>query len=114
MRGERGVALLEVLIAIAILTVAGTAIVALLAEQVRVVEVLREREVEYRRSEEVLARLSMRGARELGLRLGRRNEGAITTHIQRPRPGLYRIAVADSTAPDAELLVTVVFRGEEQ
>lgn len=109
---RRGVALLEVLVALAILATAGTGLVILVTDQVRAVWEVQRRVRDQHGAEEVLALLSLRDARGLDLRLGRRTVGGFVTDVQRPRPGLYRLAVADDDAPDGELLVTIVHRSE--
>lgn len=112
MRSERGVALLEVLVALVILATAGSSLVILVADGLRVVDHAREREATYRSASSLLTRLSLRDRKGLDIRLGRRVDGGFLTEVQRPRPGLYRLAVSDTLAPGAELMVTVVFRGE--
>lgn len=111
MRSERGVALLEVLVALAILAVAGTSLVGLMSEEVRSVARTEERGREIDAANAVLTRLALRDKRGLDQRLGRRAEGAWITRVDRPRPGLYRLSVASDSIPDAELVVTVVQRG---
>lgn len=109
---ERGVILLEVLIALAVLAIGGVAAVAVLTESTRTTQSLQEREATSADAEEVLVNLTLLDRRGLDLRLGRRSVGAFVTDVSRPRPGVYRLAVADSTAPDVPVLVTIVARGE--
>lgn len=110
MRGDRGFALLEVLISLSILAVAGTSLVMLLSQEVDAADTAARRAAELRQAEEILARLSLDDARGLSIRLGERQAGMFVTRVERPRPGLFRIAVARAEAPDAELLVTLVHR----
>ena len=110
MSAERGGALLEVLVALLILATAGASLVTLVADGIHSVEVARAREAETDAAADVMARLALRDARGLDIRLGRRVEGSFLTDVQRPRPGLYRLAVSDSSIPEFELLVTVVHR----
>lgn len=109
-RAERGAALLEALVALAILAIAGVSLVGLLVDVTRGEHRLEVRERESRRADQMLTSLALEDKRGLDLRLGRRAVGAFVTDIERPEPGLYRLAVADSAAPDSPLLVTVVFR----
>ena len=110
MRDERGTALLEVLVALAILATAGIGLASVVAAGLRAAEDARRRESRYADAAAVLARLALRDRRGLDIRLGRRVEGTVVTQVDRPRPGLYRLAVSDTAAPAGELLVTIVYR----
>ena len=112
MRNDRGIVLLEVLVALVILATAGASLVTLVADAIRSVDDARARELQYHGAEGVMARLALRDRKGLDIRLGRRTEGDFLTDVQRPRPALYRLAVSDTMAPDAELLVTIVHRPE--
>lgn len=112
MPNDRGVVLLEVLVALTILAVAGLSLAAAISEQTRSLADLHGREGELGRAEVALTRLTLSDRKGLDIRLGRRRVGGFVTDIQRPRPTLYRIAVADTSTPDAALLVTVVHRPE--
>lgn len=112
MRNERGIALLEVLVALAILATAGTGLVVVVASALAAAEHAQEREARYDDATKVLTRLTFRDRRGLDIRLGTRVEGSVVTRVERPRPELYRLAVSDTAAPDDELLVTIVFRAE--
>ena len=114
MRGERGIVLLEVLVALVILATAGASLVALVSDAIHVVDGARARELEYRGAEGVMSRLALRDRKGLDIRLGRRFEGRFVTDVQRPLPGLYRLAVSDSLVPSEALLVTIVHRPEAQ
>ena len=109
-RAERGAALLEALVALAILAVAGVSLVGLLVDVTRGEHTFEVREMESRRADQVLTSLALEDKRGLDLRLGTRVVGAFVTDVERPEPGLYRLAIAESSAPDVPLLVTVVFR----
>ena len=108
--GERGAALLESLVALAILAIAGVSLIGLLVDTERGESAFELRETRSEGAEQLLTRLSLEDKRGLDIRLGRRSVGEFVTDVQRPEPGLYRLAVADSLAPDTPLLVTVVFR----
>ncbi len=49
---------------------------------------------------------------DLDRRLGRHPIGDLIAEVERPEPTLYRIALAQASAPDVEDLVTVVYRRE--
>lgn len=112
MTGERGGALLEVLVAVLVLATGGLACASLVATGLETVEAARAREPRYAAAGQLLARLAGRDRRELDLRLGERSEGELLTNVQRPRPGLYRLAVRHVDAPEVDLLVTIVHRPE--
>ena len=112
MRNDRGIVLLEVLIALVILATAGASLVALVADAIHSVDGARARELQYHGAEGVMARLVLRDRKGLDIRLGQRIEGSFLTDVQRPQPGLYRLAVSDSLAPTVEMFVTIVHRSE--
>lgn len=114
MRGERGGVLLEVLVALVILATAGASLVTLVADATHAVQDAKEREARFHDAVGVMTRLSLRDRQGLDIRLGRRPDGGLITDVRRPRPGLYRLAVSDSLAPDLELLVTIVQQPEGQ
>ncbi len=107
---ERGVALLEVLAAVAILAAAGLAITALAAEGARVATRAAERERELADQERLLAAHTLLAGRDLDLRLGARDVGRYVVEIQRPEASLYRISLRRAAQPEVEDLVTVVHR----
>jgi len=109
---ERGVALLEALVALAILAMAGLAMVALVDAGLRGERDARERERTLAAEERVLAAATLLKRTELDQRLGRRTVGEFLVDVQRPERTLYRIAVLQARSPQVEDLVTVVYRGE--
>ena len=96
MRDERGIALLEALVALAILSTAGVAFVGLGRAAVE--------------ADRFLTATTLLRRQELDERLGHHEVGEFVVHIQRPEPTLYRLAIAETVAPEVELLVTVVYR----
>lgn len=112
MRSERGVALLEVLIAIVILATAGIAFVELVSAGMRSERDARVRETTLATEERLLAALTLLRRPELDQRIGRRVVGEFVIDIQRPEPTLYRIALLEQRSPHVEDLVTVVYRAE--
>ncbi len=111
-RAERGVALLEVLAAVAILGVAGLALVQLVAAATRAVAVARDREHELADEDRLLAAFTLLRREDLDRRLGDREVGPYVVTVQRPERALYRIAIRKSAMANVEDLVTVVYRAE--
>lgn len=111
-RGERGVALLEVLVAVAMLGVAGIGLLELVGAGTRAVAAARVRERELADQERLLAAYTLLARADLDRRLGRREVGPYFADVQRPERTLYRIALVRKTAPDIEDVVTVVYRPE--
>jgi hypothetical protein len=106
------VALLEAMIALAILGSAGAAAVGLVAAGLRSAAVGRERERTVMNADRVLAATTLLLRSDLDRRLGERQVGEFAVRIERPEPTLYRTAIAETSHPSTELLVTVVYRPE--
>jgi len=111
-RNDHGIALLEVLVALAILSGAGLALVDLVTGGLRAERDARERERVIAVEERVLTALTLLKRDELDRRLGRHPIGELTVDIQRPERTLYRIALSQTSSPQVEDLVTVVYRRE--
>ncbi len=107
---RHGFALLDVLLALALLGSAGLAVISLLDQAMRAEHAARDTEREYQAADRVLTALALLHRSELDQRIGTRPLGEFIVDIQRPERGLYRIAVASSGAPGRNLLVTVVAR----
>ena len=114
MHNDRGIILLEVLVALVILATAGASLVALVSDAIHAVDGARARELQYHGAAGVMTRLALRDRKGLDIRLGQRREGRFVTDVQRPLPGRYRLAVSDSLVPSEALLVTIVHRPEAQ
>ena len=111
MRRDRdGVVLLEVMVALAILVSAGLSMVAVAAESLSAQQHGMAREREIHDASRVLTAGALLSRQDLDRRLGDRTIGEFVMRVQRPEPSLYRIAVAETAHPDADLLVTIVFR----
>ena len=110
--GERGVALLEVLVALVILATAGTAMVELVGAGLRSERDARERERTLAAEQRVLAATTLLTREDFDRRLGQRRVGEFFVDVERPERALYRIAIAEARAPQVEDLVTVVYRRE--
>ena len=111
-RAERaaGAALLEVVAALAVLSLAGLGLLELIAAHTRAQAVAVARERELWDQDRLLVAHALLQASDLDLRLGARLTGPYVVTVQRPEPELYRIAVARVESPDVEDLVTVVYR----
>src|SRR5947207_19511 len=112
MRNERGVALLEVLVALIVLATAGIALVELVGHGMRAERQARLREATLATEERLLAALTLLNRHELDQRIGRRKIGEFIIDVQRPEPTLYRVALAQEQSPAVEDLVPVVYRPE--
>ena len=112
--GERGVALLEVLAAVAILVAAGLGFVTLVAEGIRAAASDRARERELVDEERLMTAYALLKRTDLDRRLGTRAVGPYLVTVQRPERTLYRVAIARGEAAQVEDLVTVLYRGEIQ
>jgi type II secretory pathway pseudopilin PulG len=113
LRNERGVVLLEVLVAVVILATAGIGLVELVGSGLRAERDARQRESTLATEERLLAALTLLNRKELDQRLGRRRIGEFVVDVQRPEQTLYRIALLQEQSPQVEDLVTVVYRREE-
>jgi type II secretory pathway pseudopilin PulG len=107
---EGGVALLETLVALAILLGAGLALLQLVSAGLAAERDARERERVLAVEERVLTALTLLKRDELDRRLGRHPIGELVADIERPERTLYRIAVVQAQSPQVEDLVTVVHR----
>src|SRR2546427_8038000 len=112
LRSDRGIALLEVLVAVAILSGAGLALLDLVTGGLRAERDARERERVLVVEERVLTALTLLKRDDLDRRLGRYPIGELIVDIERPERALYRIALMQATSPQVEELVTVVYRRE--
>jgi hypothetical protein len=109
-RAERGVALLEALVALAILGTAGLAMVAVVDAGLRGERDALDRERTLAAEERVLAAATLLKRGELDQRLGRHTVGEFIVDVRRPERTLYRIALAQARSQEVEDLVTVVYR----
>jgi type II secretory pathway pseudopilin PulG len=110
LRSERGIALLEVIIALTLLTVSGLSMIAVIASGLETQRQVRTHEHELQAASRVLSAYALLTRDDLDLRLGRRAEGEFQVGLQRPEPALYRVGISPGDAPDLELLVTVLYR----
>lgn len=112
MRNERGVVLLEVLVAVVILATAGVGLAELVSSGLRAERDARLREATLTTEERLLSALTLLNRAELDQRIGRRQIGEFVVDVQRPERSLYRIALLQAQSLHVEDLVTVVYRRE--
>ncbi len=112
MRSERGVVLLEVLVALVILATAGIGLMEAVSAGLRAEHDAQMRETTLATEERLLAALTLLHRGELDQRIGRREIGEFVVDVQRPEKTLYRIAIVQPQSPQVEDLVTVVYRAE--
>jgi hypothetical protein len=113
LRNERGVVLLEVLVAVVILATAGIGLLELVGAGLLAERDARLRESTLASEERLLSALTLLNRKELDQRVGRRLIGAFIVDVQRPERTLYRIALLQEASPQAEDLVTVVYRAQK-
>jgi len=103
-------ALLEALVALAMIGGIGLGVVAALQQAAMAERVARDRERLLAAAHRVLGAASLLRRPELDQRLGRHGVGEFVLSVQRPEQALYRLAVAARENPGQDLLVTVVYR----
>jgi len=111
-RNSHGIALLETLVALTILSGAGLALLELVTAGLRAERDARERERVLAVEDRTLTALTLLKREELDRRVGRHPIGELITDIERPERTLYRIAVSRVESPHVEDLVVVVYRRE--
>ena len=110
MRKDAGVALLEAIIALAVLSIGGLSTVALVDGTLSAQADAQAREEQLATASRVLAAVTLLHGRELDQRIGMREVGEFLVVVSRPEKALYRLGISDVNAPDVELLVTVVYK----
>ena len=105
---RRGFALLELLVALAVLGIAGLAFVELAAQSLQTLDHARAVEQRVADEDRLLAAYTLLDRRDLGARLGWRRVGPYDVRVERLDFSLFRVAVGPAGAvPD---LVTVIYR----
>lgn len=104
--------LLEAIVALTILAVGATTIVALAASSLDAVSRANAADAETRRANALLEAVSLWPRADLDRHLGDRPEGPWDLRIDRPSPTLYTAAIRD-TSTNAVLLATSLYRAEE-
>jgi hypothetical protein len=108
-RPRRGVALLEVLIAVNVFAVAGVALLEATVATTHVLEHAHISEANLRRADAFFHAVTLWDVDALDRHLGERREGPWRLIVQRPTQNLYLITLADSMA-ESPIFRTVVFR----
>jgi hypothetical protein len=104
-----GVVLLEAIVALTILTIAGLASVAMVRQGIDSVGQARAAEVEVRRASAFMDAIALWPRLDLDRHLGNRTEGPWRLAIDRPAPALYLIVLTDSLSR-RELVRTALYR----
>lgn len=108
---QRGVILLEVIVALAIFAVASVSALVLVRQSSTTVKHIRDTDERTRAASAFLETVSLWPREDLDRRLGHRRQGPWMLYIDRPTPILYRIVLSDSTGQYA-ILETTLFRAE--
>lgn len=110
---ERGVTLLEVMVALTLLLWGAVPLLTLLRDVASSDRRQQQREAEMDAAAQLLTVTALMTRRDLDRRLGSHQVGTFLATVQRPEPRLYRLSVASADAPDVDLVVTVVYREAE-
>jgi type II secretory pathway pseudopilin PulG len=103
--------LLEAIVALVILAVAGTAAVTLVGQSTDAVRRARIADAEMRKASAFFHAVALWTRDDLDRRLGQRPQGPWKLLVQRPTPTLYEVVLTDS-AVTREILRTTLFRPE--
>ncbi len=110
---RRAFTLLELLVALALLGIAGTSLVSAVAQTRATMHAVHEAELRTRRATVVLAGLAREPRASLAQKTGRRHVRGHEVRISRIARDLFTIAVVD-TATRTVLLETTVYRPEDR
>jgi type II secretory pathway component PulJ len=111
-RSNTGATLLEVIVALTILTAVASAAVAMANQVSQSVESARSAEAEMRAANAFFEAVALWTRTDLDRRLGEREQGPWRLRIERPAPTLYLLVLSDSAG--RELLRTSLFRPQPQ
>lgn len=109
MRSNAGASLIEVIVAVTILSIAGVTVVTAVAESTAAVRRAREADLELRAAGAFMEAIALWTREDLDRRLGDRRQGNWRLIIERPFPTLYSVALTDSTGSRV-LLSTSLYR----
>jgi len=104
--------LLEAIVSLTILAIAGGAVVALATDSARAVERARAADASIAKASAFLDAVALWPREDLDRHLGARDEGTWRMIVDRPTPTLYAVTLADSVGTHV-LLHTVLYRAEE-
>jgi type II secretory pathway pseudopilin PulG len=108
-RRRSGVALLEVIVGLTVLSIAGVGLLVMLAQAGDSVHALDERDAEARAASAHLDRVALWTRDQLDSRIGSTRLADWTLHVALLTPRMYRVALAD-TLTGALLLETSLYR----
>ncbi len=109
-RATAGVALMEVLVALILVTVVGVPLLARVSAEARLLIQRADHEALVRRAEAALAEYAALDRTGLEQRLGRRDLRGLDVLLERPSVTLFRIVVVEPDAGDRELIASYVYR----
>jgi prepilin-type N-terminal cleavage/methylation domain-containing protein len=109
---RRGLTLIEVLVAIAVLGATGTVVLTTLGATRDALRTALSAEVRTRRASQLLAVLALESNAALARREGRRQHGQYVVEVVRLKFDRWKIAVVDDSVREV-VVETVVYRGEE-
>lgn len=107
---RRGAMLLEAIVALAVVSVAGLSMLALVGAVQRDQTRTTLAEQTLVSADRIMTAMVLLTGQDLDRRLGSHGVGAFAVDVERPERSLYRIAIADTAASRSELLATVVYR----
>lgn len=105
---SQGMTLLEVIVALAILAMTGTALIATAHESIVAVARARTSGAEIQEASAFMDAVTLWSRTELDQRLGHRRQGKWWLRIDRPFPSLYTLVLSDSQ--NREVLRTSLYR----
>ena len=111
---ELGVVLMEVLVALVVLSATALGALAYLSQFALTQQTFQLAESELIEAEQVLTATLLLTREELDQRLGGRVLGNHLVSVLRPEAHVYRVAVSRVDDPTRELLVTVLYRREDR
>lgn len=111
MMGRSGVALLEVIVAIAIISAVAISTMGLASSSAAAVDEANRLEEQYRRAAGLLAAVSVWPRVDLDRHLGRTQQGPVDLLLSRPAAELYQLTTLDR-ATGQPLLHTALYRPE--
>lgn len=109
MERRRGAVLLEAIVALAVLATVGSAGAWMASESIRTVNRVHEREAGVRAASRFLTAVSLWPREDLDRHLGTTAQGPWDLYIERVRPPLYAVSLADTTT-GMVVLRTALFR----
>ena len=112
MTQRRGVVLLEVMIAVAVLALGAVSMVALASESLDAVTRAQAADADIARASSLLDAVALWPRADLDRHLGDRPEGAWRLQVERPMPMLYTVKLSDTLGGHV-LLASALFRPED-